>query len=197
VRRPLHILFEALAMLSLLLCVAMTALWGRSYVRGDQVIAGYWGYQLHPKFTNYYDAWELACTNERGRWTVAWRVHACIAGPDRYEASPGAKGRRFDVGPINPNVKSMLNGYLDARGRASRIATVRYTFQPRWRSVSVPHALATLLLAIVPVGAIVRRKRLSRRRQRGCCLNCGYDLRATPDRCPECGTAPESRLRLT
>jgi hypothetical protein len=194
VRRSLRILLSAVTLVSFLLCLAMTALWARSYFRADQFIAGYWDYQLHPNYKKYYDAWEFDGTNQRGRWTMTLHLHGCIAGPGRYEPSPGAKGTRFDVGPIDADRLAMNEYYFGYKHHAGNVAGVRYTWQPSWRAISVPHPISTPLLAILPLAVVIRHRRQRQRRESGCCMTCGYDLRATPDRCPECGAIPAEAI---
>lgn len=45
-----------------------------------------------------------------------------------------------------------------------------------------------ILSALATVRDAYRRGERERRRRQGRCLECGYDLRASPGRCPECGT---------
>jgi hypothetical protein len=53
--------------------------------------------------------------------------------------------------------------------------------------VGVPHG-ALVAVAVCPVLAWgARRVREWRRRRRGACPACGYDLRHSPGKCPECG----------
>jgi len=60
---------------------------------------------------------------------------------------------------------------------------------PRSREVRVPLWLPLFLLAVLPATRFTAWWKLRRRVARGACRNCGYDLRATPERCPECGMA--------
>ncbi len=54
--------------------------------------------------------------------------------------------------------------------------------------VEVPMGFLFVLFASYPTIAFIRGPlRRRRRRKRGLCLTCGYDLRGSPERCPECG----------
>jgi len=48
----------------------------------------------------------------------------------------------------------------------------------------LPLATVTAVLPLVWLRREIRRRR---RIKAGHCLSCGYDLRASPERCPECG----------
>ena len=54
--------------------------------------------------------------------------------------------------------------------------------------VTIPYWLIVGLLAILPLRSIERHMRVRRLSKRGLCPVCQYDLRASSQRCPECGT---------
>jgi hypothetical protein len=64
----------------------------------------------------------------------------------------------------------------------SQPCLLRYVGVPVWFV-----ALAALGMSILFIRPALRLRRL---RRAGRCPACGYDLRATPDRCPECGAVP-------
>jgi hypothetical protein len=76
-------------------------------------------------------------------------------------------------------------GYADVAaatempGGFEYVGVIRELIAPMW---------AVLALSIVtPAAWFVRTMQSGRARKLGLCASCGYDLRATPDRCPECG----------
>ena len=77
------------------------------------------------------------------------------------------------------------------------LVAFRYTdqtasFAPGWtervRHLVVPLWPGVALFGLAPAMFLGRRVRARRRARRGHCSRCGYDLRATKARCPECGT---------
>jgi hypothetical protein len=87
---------------------------------------------------------------------------------------------------------SMLKraGFMAEHWRTSRGSGFVALWSVGW-DVAVPHWFLALLFSLWP--AIVlgrhRQRRADRRRAAGLCAGCGYDLRGSPDRCPECGAA--------
>ena len=62
------------------------------------------------------------------------------------------------------------------------VLKVKGVGMPDW---AAPLSLTLLMLVLLAPMAF-RARRRSKRQRKGQCLDCGYDLRATPERCPEC-----------
>jgi hypothetical protein len=169
-------LFTLAAGVSAVLCAAVCVLWVRSYSAYDSV------------------------TRIRSmRWTQAdsWRGLVVVSGvDDRNEplSVPDSLQHHTSAEPKSPYFEAVA----DARWRFAGFAvqpptTVHAGVQfTRWL-VAAPYWSVAALLAIGPIvkllgSAMLRRAR--RRRHAGLCPACGYDLRATPDLCPECGAVP-------
>jgi hypothetical protein len=117
---------DGLAALSLLLCVAASALWVFSYFRQPRLDLGY-----------------------------------------------GAQRRIYFV----------------HRGDIFEDNEPQHTF--RYQVVIMPLWAVTVGSLLLPAQRVLERWRTNRQVRIGRCSNCGYDHRATPDRCPECGTVPK------
>lgn len=97
--------------------------------------------------------------------------------------------RKPSADPRQPSVLTQAES--SAQALDWKNARARYRM---FKAVIVPVWMLGVPLSLFPAaaGCIVWRRR--RRVQAGQCAACGYDLCATPERCPECGTAVASQI---
>jgi hypothetical protein len=175
-KRFLGMLLSAIAVLSLVLCVAVAVLWVRSYEIAD---GGLWTRTWAAGSTYGYTQYRM--DSVKGSFGVA------IAG---NQSSRAVSSGGFRWEPINA-----ASVYLPTESRYGFYYHSNTSGTFWFRSLFVPHWLIVLLFAALPAAQSARI--IARRRRRHLanrvCTECGYDLRASPERCPECGT---SRLPL-
>ena len=181
-RRLVRRLLTFCSVVSLLLCVAVRVLWVWSYQVGEAIYREGPAYRLavlsskghcsafrttYPESAdNGPRRWRYS---NRGMWTEVTRR------PGLYRADPGVRC----YGPIAGF------GLFDKPAGPPGMGT-REAFFPYW--------FLALLTAAGPAAWCRHARRRARSRSLGLCPACGYDLRATPEQCPECGASPTASV---
>jgi hypothetical protein len=109
--------------------------------------------------------------------------------PDQNQVKVSMPNGRALSGPYRltppPPLLSRSFGFVQDSLRF-QVANVRRLSLPLW-------PIATLFTGLVLIGPVIRYARRARRRRQNLCVACGYDLRGTPESCPECGRAAAAR----
>ena len=157
-------LLNLLTAVSLLLCVAVCGLWVRSHQVSE-------------------------CINYQGR-TKLYRalIHRGTLQLAQVDRNRGTfpVGFYHDRNPVGAGDtwRNIWNKPVGVHGGAG-FGVVRGTY---YRVLVLPLWLPVFVTAMVTAHWARRSRRVRELQRDGLCAVCGYDLRATPERCPECGT---------
>ena len=153
-------LFNILSALSLLLCVATTVLWVRSY--WVQILWSHRGESGETYFVRSNDGC-IEVMDTTGITVWPW------TGFHEFPADDSSNGFRW--------------GYL---GFDVHLQNPANTTGPLW--FDTPDWFIYCITLVLPCLWYRSYRRNRDRKLKGLCLTCGYDLRTIKDRCPECGT---------
>jgi hypothetical protein len=165
--------------LSLLLCAAAVIAWPTSY----WVI-------LSRDFGGLGTRW--VAESDHG-WLVLWRLPPLtdaelLALRQRSFRAGGPQGIRFVQ--TTPGSQPMRDPSFGAGGRPTLrlVPSGGGSYQTLSGEGRISYGVVVLMTSVLPIVWAALAVRDHRRRTRvGLCPSCGYDLRGTPDRCPECG----------